>query len=268
MNHRLVLLFAFAGLISCSTVQTTHAAIDDFNEWTLVEDPAHPGLSAIATSSSATLTATGSVPMLTDIGFGSVNGIDVASATQGHYFSADEDFCVAIDFSFSEITPAMGNGGFGFGIGEDVDGMNIAGVAAVIQNGAIAGYSATSRTNNANSVPTPLGGIGVTEGTMIVEYQSITGTIVTSMEYNAGANTISTSLVGVQNGWNDEPLLVSFFLRSDGTLGAPLTSGTVETVFSNFHVLCGTPIAVPEPNAIALLLLGMVATKRRREALC
>ncbi len=264
MKNQLTFLLVIAGLVSYVAPNTSQAAINDLTEWTLVEDPAHPGMSASATFASATLTATGSVPNLTDIGYGSVNGADVASSTQGYYFSTDEDFCVSIDFDFSEISTATGNGGFGFGIGEDVDGENIAGVAAAIQNGAIAGYSATSRTNNISSIPVPIGGIGISEGTMIVEYQSVTGTIVANMEYNMGASMIGTSLVGVQNGWANESLLVSFFLRSDSTLGSPLTSGTVETVFSNFQVLCGTAVAIPEPTSIVLLLLGIPATIRRR----
>lgn len=265
MKNQCALLLALVGLASCFSINVAQAGIDDLTEWTLVEDPADPGMSAVATSSAATLTATGSVPMLTDIGYGSVNGVDVASSTEGHYFSTAEDFCVSIDFDFNELSTATGNGGFGFGIGEDVDGQNIAGVAAAIQDGAIIGYSATSRTSNVNSLPVPIGGIGIAEGTMIVEYQSVTGTIVTNMEYNSGATTIGTSLIGIQNGWADEPLLVSFFLRSDGTLGSPLTSGTVETVFSNFQVLCGTAVAIPEPTSLVLLLLGIVPATRRRQ---
>ena len=74
--------------------------------------------------------------------------------------------------------------------------------------------------------------------------------------------------VNIQDSWDDEPLHVTFFLRSQEVSPLPeLTMGSLTAVFSNFEVLKGNAIRVPEPatatGALMLLALGFCGRTRR-----
>lgn len=239
--------------------------VSDLTAWDLVEDPGHPNLSASRSASSAVLTADGAVPNAFDIGYASVNGLEVGNATQGYYFSPNEDFEIRIDFDVSAVS-SVGGGGFGFGVGEDRNGENSVGVAGAVANGSIVDFFTAGRTGNVPILPADYSLSGVDQGRMAVQYFSSTGNFwlkVTDLT-GGGAVTITRQLAGIQNNWDDKPLLASFFLRSDDTLGAPLASGQLTATFSNFTVVSGTPITVPEPTAVGLLLLGLACLKRPR----
>lgn len=250
-------------------VSTSQAAnIDDLGTWTLAEDPPHPNLSATLDSSTqATLSANGAVPATVDIGYQSVDGADVANSTAGHYFSAGESFSVAIDFEVS-ANASMGLAGIGFGIGEDAAGNNSAGVGLAILNGTPTTFSGASRINNVTQPIAPLPLAATSSGRFFVAYDEPSGDITYGVNPIPGSLTPSSGAVfsGLQNNWPGEDLLVSFFLRSDTFLIAgPLSSGSVDAVFSNFTVLSGTAVAaVPEPGTIFLVLTGMGALLIRR----
>ena len=243
---------------------TAFGTVSDLTAWDLVEDPGHPNLSASRSASSAILSADGAVPNAFDIGYASVDGLEVGNSNQGYYFSPNEDFEIRIDFDVSAVS-SVGGGGFGFGVGEDRNGENSVGVAGAVANGSIVDFFTAGRTGNAPIVPTAYSLPGVDQGRMAVQYFSSTGNFWLKLtEFSGGgAVTITRQVAGIQNNWDDKPLLASFFLRSDDTLGAPLTTGQLTATFSNFTVVSGTPIAVPEPTAAGLMLLGLTCLRRR-----
>ena len=234
--------------------------IDDFNSWTQVQDPPHAGLTGnVDNANQATLLATGAVPATVDIGYQSVAGSDVASSSQGNYFSINQDFQVAVDFDVTAVNSA-GLAAIGFGIGEDRDGMNSAGVALAINSGNPLAFSGGARINDVTQPLKLFGPTATNSGRFFVRYDSATGDIVYGVNTAKGSAspTDTGTFSGLQNDWNDANLLVSFFLRSDSFIFPPLSAGTVEAVFSNFEVLQGTPIAiVPEPTTATLALLVM-----------
>jgi hypothetical protein len=266
-THRF--LTSLCALAAALTVTACQADILDFNSWTLVQDPPHANFtSTVDSSSQITLRATGGpIPPATDIGYQSVNGNTPAASTAGHAFDPSADFSVAVDFSLS-FASAVGGLGIGFGIGEDKNGENSAGVALLTVNGSPSlFFGAVARVNDVNQSPQAILVGGQNSGRLIASYQNATGNVTLGVSTNGddipeGTTTFS----GIQNSWNGGLLLTSFFLRSDNSLGAAWTSGTANAVFSNFHVISGTPIAVPEPSMFmlaGLALLGLVAHGHR-----
>lgn len=270
---RKAIKFACIGLFGAFIVgNTASAAIADIGNWTEAEDPAHPGLSStVINPSNVMLSASGAIPAGTDIGYQSVNGNSVAGSSSGYYFSAANDFEIAIDFSFSEIASA-GLAGIGFGIGEDGTGANSAGVGLAIFNGApFGGFAGAARTNDADE---PLGLLGAplsASGRFFVGYDASSGDINYGVNTTPGSATASHSgtFGGLQNNWNGDDLLVSFFLRSDSvSIFSSLSSGELDAVFSNFEVLSGSAMSVvPVPGALFLLApaLGLLARSRRNQ---
>ena len=262
------LAFTSMCLVLPATSSALHAAmITDFTTWTEVEDPAHPGMtSSVDSATQVTLNASGSIPAATDIGYASVDGADVGNSTAGYYFSINEDFHVAVDYAISSDA-SVGLAGIGLGIGEDAAGANSAGVGMGVFNGAPVLVTGASRTNDVTTAGAETYA-GTASGRFFVAYEAASGTV--TWGHSGGQGAVAPSNTGVfaniQDGWTDSALLVSFFLRSDTILTfPPLTSGELSAVFSNFEVLEGTPIEVPEPAGMALLCAGlMVAIRRRR----
>jgi hypothetical protein len=195
----------------------------------------------------------------TDLAYQSVNGNTAASSTSGYAFSPAASFQIAIDFNVS-FTSAVGGLALGFGIGEDIDGTNSAGAVLFTQNGSpgappfIPPFGVAGRVNDVNQTPVAIVAAGQLNGSFFVTYDATTGNV-TGGVGNAGDSSpfATATLNGIQNGWTDAMLFPAFFLRSDGTAGQAWTSGTASAVLSNFRVLSGTPIAVPEPGTIGLL---------------
>ena len=269
MQLKLTYMPIFVALVIANS--TLHAAmISDFTTWTEVADPPHPGLSSSVNgiSNEVTLVASGAIPAATDIGYSSVDGNDVVGSTNGHYFSPNADFQVAVDFAISSQN-SVGLGGIGFGIGEDAAGSNSAGVGLGIFNGSPVLFAGAGRTND-NPVVSVETYTGTASGRFFVDYDSASGTVTWGVNTTPGAGTPDDTgeFTGIQNDWNDKNLLVSFFLRSDTILTfPPLTSGELSGVFSNFVVLEGTPIGIPEPTTSFLLSVGLLlATARRTSA--
>ncbi|MBI1337483.1 MAG: hypothetical protein GC164_11030 [Phycisphaera sp.] len=238
------------------------AAITDLSTWTEVQDPPAAGFTSTLSPSSATLNA-GNTPVAsgTDIGYQTVNGQTPATSTSGYSFDPSSDLSVAIDFGFT-ATGATGVLGLGFGIGEDRDGMNSAGVAVVFLNGSPYGsFGGAARVNDANQSPLVLPLAATSQGSFFVSYDSATGdiTVGASATQGAASPSATNTFTGLQNLWNDTDLLVSFFLRSEGWLG-----GTASATFTNFRVLEGSPAPIPEPSAaVAVTLLSCVVFGRR-----
>ena len=249
------------------------AAITDFETWTPVEDPDHAGLSASVDPSSATLSAGNlAVPAGTDIGFQSVNGSTPASSSQGYYFSPLADFSLAIDYSWTFSNNPSGFLGLGFGIGEDSDGMNSAGVAMATSSGTpFLTFGGAGRVNDSDrgfSLGNPLFNTSTLSGTLFVEYEATSGSVIVGAApvTSAAAPTLSDDFDGIQKEWAGGNLMTSFFIRSDEpTPGTSWSGGNADAVFSNFRVLSGNPVAIPEPTGLGLLAtLGIIATTTRR----
>jgi hypothetical protein len=261
-------------VLLAGTAEQACADIEDFDDWTLVEDPADPGLSySVDSSSQVTLTATGpndgiGIPFNRDIGFKSISGDDVASSQQGWAFDPTSDFTVAVDFDLS-FTNAIGGHTIGFGIGEDGDGKNSAGVALASFNGGLLVLGGAGRVNDVNQ-GFVIDDIDVqSSGRFLVSYQSSSGNITVGVSTD-GDNSAEDSgtFSGIQDLWNDDDLLVSFFARGDNGV-ANFHSGQANAIFSNFQVVAGDPFAVPEPSTLALAILGLltmglVAYRRKR----
>jgi hypothetical protein len=240
--------------------------------WSLVKDPPNINMQAVApylvpTGQGASLLATGSVPSGTDIGFASLGG-SPAAVTKGFYFDPLQSFSVAIDYQFS-ATSSIGAGGIGFGIGEDLDGTDSAGVGMGFVNGSPLAYSTAARVNDVDQPFELFTTAPASDGRFFVEYDSATKNVVLGVSATPGAVAPmeTKTLAGTGADWDDEPLLVSFFLRSQSvSILSALQSGDVRALFSNFEVLSGEPITiVPEPAASLLAILGalgVLAVKR------
>ena len=218
---------------------TAAADITDFNTWTQVEDPAHPNFeSSVDSASQITLTASGGpIPAGTDIGYQTINGLTPATSTQGYYFDHNFDFSVAVDFNMN-FSNANGVLAFGFGIGEDQDGMNSAGVTLVTIDGMPSSFAHASRINNENNEvgqitgPTPQ-----TSARMITTYDASSGDIVVGVSTNNDDIAEgSYTFAGLQEAWSDGNLMVSFFIRSDEVLTfEPWQSGSSNTTVTNLE---------------------------------
>lgn len=229
------------------------SGISHLDRWFGVEDPPNANLDASRTGSGSATTVTltaanAAIPSGTDIGFQSFNGNTAADSTAGYAFDPGSDFTVAIDYSITYGGSNPLNLGIGFGIGEDGNGENSAGVA--LGRGLVSGFPAigivgTARIDDVTQPTAPLGGIpfGTTDdGSFFVTYTAATGTIRVgrSAAPGAGVPELVHDFVGMQNSWNDRDLIVSFFMRSEGWTG-----GTASATFDNLRVIHGTPKGIP-----------------------
>ena len=273
MSLRIVLLAAACCL---SFRPASCAEVVDFTTWTEVVDPFDPNFSASATSSSASLFAgNGLIAVGTDIGFQSVNGATPGSSSSGSFFHASNDFTIAIDYDLSFGVGTQGSLGLGFGIGEDSDGMNSAGVGlATVAGAPFLTFAGAARVNDQNLTPLPLGFTPSTlSGSLFVEYIASSGDVIVgaATSKSAIAPTVSRTFTGIQKQWNGTDLMASFFIRSDGS---GWQGGTAEAVFENFRVIEGTATAVPEPTltagvglALFIVLSLLLAPDRGRQRL-
>jgi len=243
------------------------AGLTDFQTWTQVQDPAHASFTGLATATQVTLSADGGpVPGGTDIGYQSVDGKTPGVSSLGYAFSPGADFALAIDFAITFGNNPLGYLGLGFGIGEDIDGKNSAGAAVLFNGGNPALFFGAAARVDDNSQALPILVTASAVGSMFVSYQATSGNVTLGASRTQGASGPmgTATFTGIQNEWDDGDLLVSFFLRSDGSLGTAWQSGTADAVFSNLRVLSGTPLAVPAPPPLALLALGLAALAVRR----
>jgi hypothetical protein len=241
------------------------AASGDLSSWTLVQDPPHASFTASATTTAATLRAIGGpVPGATDIGFMSVNGQTPATSTAGYAFDPSASLALAIDFGLSFSSTPTGMLAIGFGIGEDGDGRNSAGVVLLTSNGAPlfpASFGAAARVNDINQPAQPLLLAGALSGTFFASYDAATGdvTLGASATPGASAPSASANYAGLQGAWDGHLLLASFFLRSESW-----QSGQAEATFANFRILQGAVTTIPEPALLPLLGLACLAILRPR----
>ena len=266
LNKTTVYYFAAASLLVVSS--SAPAAITDFNTWTQVTDPLHANFTgSIDTATQISLLATGGpVPSSTDIGYQSVNSTTAATSTTGFAFDPSDNFQVAVDFSLNFQNAPDGGLAIGFGIGEDIDGENSAGAIVFTQDGATSFLGAAARVNDVNQSAQLVQLGGPAAASLFAAYNAATGDVTLGFGTVGAASPSSTATYpGIQNSWDNELLLASFFLRSDNFLGQSWTSGNAAATFSNFRVLAGTPIAVPEPNGLAFFALGSFVLAHRRQ---
>jgi hypothetical protein len=251
------------GIVNFTLLATANAwaGITDFTAWSQVQDPADPHFTSLVNSaSSITLSASGGpVSAATDIGYQSVNGNSFTSSTAGYAFSPSSDFSVAVDFNLA--VSGSGGLGVGFGLGEDRNGMNSAGVAMLTVNGSPSlVFAGAARINDVNQSAQPIVTVPAqNSGRLILSYNAASGNVVAGVSTN-GDDTPegTTTFTGIQHSWANQPLLVSFFMRSDNSLSTAWSSGTANAAFTNFHVISGAPIVVPEPSSWALAALATV----------
>ena len=261
-----LLILAMASL----SPSVSASSIADLTTWTLVQDPAHPGMTAFVDSlGSARLSANGPVPSGTDIGYASIDGPDVASSTSGYYFDPSSSFSVAVDFELltRSVTGVIG---IGFGIGEDAAGKDSAGITLGVIYGQPVGFIAAGRVDDVGQplqlfdvqptvVSSSGGAIYESSGRFFLEYASDTKSVSLGVSTTPGAAapTATQTLSGFAAAWDGDPLLVSFLLRSQGDEIFPeLQAGIVNVGFSNFEVLSGASITIPEPTTSILAILG------------
>ncbi|MCB1761431.1 MAG: hypothetical protein KDI68_16800 [Gammaproteobacteria bacterium] len=245
-------------LLLATSAPVSAASIEDFATWTQVEDPPHAGMSATRLGPGGVLlNASGAIPAGTDIGYQSIGAADVSSSTTGNYFSVDDDFHIAVDYSLT----ASGVSGFtaiGFGIGEDGAGRNSAGALLAISNGVPIGVSGAARVDDATLAPLPVSFTATPSGRLFLSYESLSGDITVGVSSTQGSLSPSQSATfgALQKDWNNAGLLVSLFLRSDDpSIFLPMSAGTLDAQFSSFQVLSGGSVAVvPLPGALWLFL--------------
>lgn len=236
--------------------------ISQLDRWFLVEDPPNAHLSASRTgdgsATTVTLTAANAaIPRGTDIGYQSFSGNTAAESTAGYTFDPGSNFTVAIDYSIVYGGSNPLNLGIGFGIGEDGNGTNSAGVALARSQVSLFGIPITAigvagaaRIDDVTQPMIDLTGILGTlsdDGSFFINYTAATGTIRVGRSATRGANApeVSGDFVGIQNTWQGRDLLVSFFMRSEGWTG-----GTATATFDNLRVLDGTPKGIPPKSHI------------------
>ena len=245
------------------------AEVTDLTTWTVVEDPPDPAFSAdVGVTTARLLAGDASIDRGTDIGLQSIDGLTVGDSTAGFFFDHREDFALAIDYRWS-FDSADGFLGLGFGIGEDSDGQNSAGVAMLTRDGGAFGpFAATGRTNDVDLTPQTLSSETASlEGSLFVSYDAASGDITLGANdvIGAAAPDRTATFAGLQNDWNDQGLLASFFIRSDGPLPPNRwNGGNGEATFENFRVLSGSATAVPEPSLAWLAVSGLAWYGRRR----
>jgi hypothetical protein len=237
--------------------------LTDFNTWTEIEDPAHDNFnSSVDSPSQVTLSADGAVPLATDIGYKSINGLTAALSTSGNAFDPAFDFSLAIDYDISTGLFAAGGLTLGFGIGEDDDGTNSAG--AVLSSRTIgiltrSSSAGAARIDDLTQTPLALAFLAPNTGSFFVSYEASSGNVTVGVG-TAGAATPNDSdtFNNIQQSWNGSKLFPSFFLRSDSASSEPWALGTADAVFSNLRVLEGTPVGllIPEPSSLALTAIG------------
>jgi len=258
-----------AAFVLASVAAAAAAQLTDLSTWTLVEDPPNASFSVAAQSPTAiTLAAAdaspSAIPAGTDLGFQSVNAATVADATEGFAFAAHASFTVAIDYD-AAFTDAATGLGWGFGIGEDINGENSAGTAVLTQAGLPADIPLAG----------PVGGAAVVDdqsfarflmpavpatpdtlaGTLFAAYDADTRNITVGWGPPGAAAAASFATFPapqIADRWTGRDLLVSFFIRSDnvdlpflGLVSTPWTSGAASVTFSNLRVLAGDPCAAP-----------------------
>lgn len=268
-------LTASLSLLALFTAPAAAASIEDLSSWSPLEDPPDAGMSfGPRSANSAEVSATGSIPSGVDIGYASVDGADVASSTSGYYFDPATDFEIAVDFTYTQQGSA-GGGGIGFGIGEDVAGVDSIGAGVFITDGLAAAVGTAARVSNADQGIQIISLPGVATGRLFVEYVSTTQEVILGVNVTPGAAAPSATQIvsGIVGQWTGQPFLASFFLRSQSVALPPLvnvpalSAGSIDATFSNFEVLSGSPIAVvPEPTTLlaSLGVLGVLAALRTR----
>jgi hypothetical protein len=241
-----IALILIATAVNSFTVGPAAADITDFTAWSLVQDPPDSNFTASITPTQAALQAgAGAVPPGTDIGLATINGNTPAESTAGFVFDPGASFTVAIDYDLSFVS-ASGALGLGFGVGEDVEGMNSAGIAFVTLNGSpFLTFAGAARINDVNQPIQDTGFAASLIGSLFVEYDAINGNLILGASHTPGDNTpaATTTFSGLQNQWNGGPLIASFFIRSTSIpVLAPngWQGGDATAIFTNFRVLDGS----------------------------
>lgn len=265
--------------ITLTLITTIHAApITDFHAWNLVEDPPRDNLSSsIDSPNQVTLTASGSVPDANYIGYQSLNGNSPSRPVSGFAFDPTTSFSIAIDYDWS-LQNAVGGSEIGFAISEYGERNNTASVQILAWNNRVLLVTESAQTQFGSVETTPL--IDTDEPFSTPGAPPPMGSLHLAFDAESGDITVGSGMIGsdlvdrvgilsgdtVYNLWNAEGdiglLSVSLFLRSqqigDGeaaTLVPQFSSGLASISFSNFRVISGSPVAIPEPALLGLSVL-------------
>jgi hypothetical protein len=160
--------------------------------------------------------------------------------------------------------------GLGFGIGEDGAGANSAG-ALMVTNGGLPflSFGGAARVGDVDEPALVLASAATLSGSLFVGFEAATGTITVGASQTPGAVSADASdtFDAIQTNWAGEDLLASVFMRSDilGWAGG----GTAEAEFSNFRVLEGSAILIPEMSIVVpgfglFAVLGVAMRRRVR----
>lgn len=257
--------------ISWATCEYVAADLTDFTNWYVVQDPADPNFTSAATPTDASLFAgAGAIDVGTDIGFATINESTAANSTAGYVFVPSADFELSIEYNLSFLS-ASGALGLGFGIGEEVTGENSAGVAFITNNGApFLNFFGAARVNDNTLDPEDIGLAASLSGRLFIQYDAASGDITLGASQTPGdlTPTMTYTFSNLQDFWNDENLIASFFIRSDAIpVIAPngWNGGDATAVFSNLRI-DGSLSKIPEPGSsllVSLFILMLHGFRRR-----
>ncbi|MEM6392888.1 MAG: PEP-CTERM sorting domain-containing protein [Planctomycetota bacterium] len=248
------------------------AQITDLNNWFLVEDDPNGSLTATVApdGSSVTLSINGPINANDDIGLSTINGFDAGTSSLGFAFDPAQSFRAAIDFNVSNTAGILGSLALGFGLGEDIDGTDSVGAGILLVPSLPATQGFVAALDGDTLVGSfPLSGVPTFPGSLIVDYDAGTGNVLAGY---AGPGDSDFVQVGppapVGPLWDNEPLILSLFINGGAPVGtgvSAVVNGPATVTFSNPRVIPGSPFVIPEPSAIALLVLGVLPfTARRR----
>jgi len=131
-------------LLFATLTGIAHAGFVKPNNWTIIEDPAHPLMSASVSPAQATLMA-GDGPVAANVDIGYISSV---GDTSGYSFDPASDFSIAVDFDLSFAGTPTGGLAIGFGIGEDKEGENSAGVRLLTLDGNAMGFGSAARASD------------------------------------------------------------------------------------------------------------------------
>lgn len=255
-------------------VGTAEATFVTDTDWSRFEGPSHPNLTSrreFAINPGRPISAVwyvqaeGDVPASTLAGFASIDADRVGQATRGFYFDSAQSFSFGIEFIDSFLS-FDGAGVAGLRIGRSIDGADSAGIEVGLGGvDAAQPISAVGSVGGAAVASRPFVEVSDGQGSLSVSYDAATGDVTAGWSLGGPSLLEAQVLPGIGSQWTAGPLFVWFYVRSEGIVDlAPGTGRPLEAIFLRQEVLNGTPVRVPEPEAVALAVAAVVGNRMRR----